>query len=287
MKLGLSSYSLYQEIQAGKMTILDALQWSAENGAEHMEIVPFGFSLVDQPDVVDAIVNKAKEVGIELSNYSIGANFIQPSEEAYELEIARVMREVDIANALGVKLMRHDVASRPMEETSVTNYYTDLPRLIEACQRIADHASTYGITTSVENHGYYIQHSDRVQALVQGVNRENFRTTLDVGNFMCADENSVAAVKNNLPIASVIHLKDFYLRPANQFPGEGWFPTLSGNYLRGAIVGQGDIDMWEVISVIKKSGYDGYISIEFEGLEPCTFGSKAGLDNARRIWNAV
>lgn len=287
MKLGLSSYSLYQDILAGKMTILDVLQWSAENGAEHMEIVPLGFSLVEQPDLINAIVNKASQLGLELSNYSIGANFIQPNDQAYELEIARVMGEVDTAHALGVKLMRHDVASRPIEENDVINYSKDLPRLIEACQGVADYARSYGITTSVENHGYYIQHSDRVQALVNGVNRENFRTTLDIGNFMCVDENSVAAVKNNLSIASVIHLKDFYLRPSNQFPGEGWFPTLSGNYLRGAVVGQGDIDMWEVIAVIKHSGYDGYLTVEFEGLEPCKWGSKTGLDNVRRIWNAV
>lgn len=285
MKLGISSYSLYQDLQAGKITILDALQWAAEIGADHMEIVPMGFSLIDQPELIDAIRNKANELGIELSNYSIGANFIQQSEEAYEAEIARVQNEVDIANRLGVKLMRHDVASRPEKECSITNFHADLPRLAEACQRIADYASSYGITTSVENHGYYIQNSDRVQTLVHAVNRSNFRTTLDAGNFMCVDENSAAAVRNNLPIASMIHLKDFYLRPSYRFPGQGWFRTLSGNYLRGAIVGQGDIDMWDVISTIKQSGYDGYISIEFEGHEPCTFGTKAGFDNARRIWN--
>ncbi|MFC5647913.1 sugar phosphate isomerase/epimerase family protein [Paenibacillus solisilvae] len=285
MKLGISSYSLYQDLQAGKMTILDALQWSADIGADHMEIVPLGFSLVEQPELIDAIVSKAGEIGIELSNYSIGANFIQPDEEAFEAEIARVRNEVDIAHRLGLKLMRHDVASRPMKECSITNFNADLPRLTEACRRIADYASGYGITTSVENHGYYIQHSERVQTLVHAVDRANFRTTLDVGNFMCADENSAAAVKNNLPIASMIHLKDFYLRPSYRFPGDGWFRSLSGNYLRGAIVGQGDIDMWDVISTIKRSGYDGYISIEFEGHESCTFGSKAGFDNARRIWN--
>jgi sugar phosphate isomerase/epimerase len=285
MKLGISSYSLYQDIQAGKMTIQDALQWVAGIGADHMEIVPLGFSLTDQPELIDAIRSKANELGIELSNYAIGANFIQPSEEAYEAEIARVRNEVDIANRLGVKLMRHDVAFRSEEECSIANFHADLPRLVEACQRIADYASSYGITTSVENHGYYIQHSDRVQTVVKDVNRSNFRTTLDVGNFMCVDENSAAAVKNNLSIASMIHLKDFYLRPSYRYPGEGWFRSLSGNYLRGAIVGQGDIDMYDVISAIKKSGYDGYISIEFEGHEACTFGAKAGFDNARRIWN--
>jgi sugar phosphate isomerase/epimerase len=40
----------------------------------------------------------------------------------------------------------------------------------------------------------------------------------------------------------------------------------SGNWLRGAIVGHGDIAMPQVLRAVKESGYDDYISIEFEGL---------------------
>ncbi|MFD0710711.1 sugar phosphate isomerase/epimerase family protein [Paenibacillus sp. GCM10027626] len=283
MKLGLSSYSLSRAIQANEMTIFDAISWVKEHGGEHIEIVPFGFDL--DPEMIKQIRNHAEQVGIELSNYCIGANFAVDSEEEYEKEIARVMKEVDNAAALGVKLMRHDVASRP--DVAVSNFMADLPKLAEACRRIADHAAQYGITTSVENHGYYIQASDRVQALVHAVNRPNFRTTLDIGNFMCADEESVAATKKNLPIASMVHIKDFYLRPANENPGRGWFPTTAGNYLRGAIAGQGDIDMRGVLRAVKQSGYDGYLSIEFEGMEDCRLGSEIGLENVRRIWDEV
>jgi inosose dehydratase len=162
-----------------------------------------------------------------------------------------------------------------------------LEKLATACAAIADYAAHYGITTSVENHGFYIQNSDRVQRLIHAVNRPNFKTTLDVGNFLCVDEDPVAAVKRNLPYASIVHLKDFNTRPSYRNPGEGWMQTLSGNYIRGAIVGQGDIDMWEIIRFIKNSGYDGYISIEFEGMEDCKTGARIGMDNALRIWNEV
>ena len=287
MKLGLSSYSLYQAMRTGRMTMVDVVQWVADQGGEHIEIAAVGINLAEDPKLVEAIRAKAEEVHLPISNYAVGANFLKPDEASYEAEISRVMKEVDVAHALGVKLMRHDVASRPIAEATAANFHADLPKLVEACRRIADYAAQYGITTSVENHGYYIQASDRVNLLVHEVGRKNFRTTLDVGNFMCADEDSVTATKKNLPIASMIHLKDFYLRPSYRDPGEGWFRTAGGNYLRGAIVGQGDIDMWAVIKAIKESGYDGYISIEFEGLEPCEFGSRVGLANARRIWEEV
>lgn len=286
MKFGISSYSLYRSMQSKEMTILDVIQWIADQGGKHVEIVPsLGFEIEEDPGLIDAIREKASQAEIDISNYAIGANFITKTEKEYEDEIGRVMKQVDIANRLGVKLMRHDVAWRPMNETSIGQFDEDLERLANACRHIADYAAQYGITTSVENHGYFVQASERVQRLIHEVNRPNFKTTLDIGNFMCADEESVAAVKRNISYASMVHLKDFYIRPSYKNPGEGWFRTQSGNYLRGAIVGQGDIDMREVIKVIKNSGYDGYISIEFEGMEECKAGTKIGLDNAQRLWN--
>lgn len=285
MKLGVSTYSLFGALQAGTMNVLDVIDWVAELGGEHVEIVPLGFDLHKNPELVDQIRERAAARRIDISNYAIGANFASDSGIDFEAEVERVIREVEIAARLGVKLMRHDVASSP--DISQENFDREFIRLVEACRRIADAAKPYGITTSVENHGYFIQHSSRVDALVTGVNRSNFRTTLDVGNFMCVDELPSSAVQRNLEIASMVHVKDFYVRPKVQPPGEGWFPTSHGNWLRGAIVGHGDIPMWDIVKMIKASGYDGYISLEFEGLEECRQGTRIGLENVKRIWNAV
>lgn len=287
MKLGLSSYSLSRAIKEGQLTIVDAVYWIAEHGGEHIEIVPIGFDLRQNPELIDKIKQAAKDAGIEISNYAVGNNFITNTEEEFEARIAELKEHVDIAAKLGVTRMRHDVASVPIPEATIHRFEQELPRLVEGCRRVADYAAQYGITTSVENHGYFIQAADRVQRLVQAVDRPNFRTTLDIGNFMCADEDSVASVKKNLPYASMVHLKDFYLRPAWMEMGEGWFRTVSGNYLRGAITGHGDIDLRSVLKVIKDFGYDGYISIEFEGLEECRYGSRLSLENVRRLWNQI
>ncbi len=287
MKLGMSSYSLAGAMKSQEMSILDVIQWTADQGGEHIELVPIGFSLTDNPELIEEILRKVETSGIEISNYAIGADFLS-SEDGFEHEIQRVKKEVDIAHHLGVRLMRHDVAFKPPHKASIKQFELDLPRLIEACQRIADYAAQYNIVTSVENHGYYIQASDRIQRLIENVNRPNFKTTLDTGNFLCVDEDPVSAVKKNIVFASMVHVKDFYYRSASSFPpGEGWFQTASGNYLRGAITGHGDIHLNDVLKVIKQSGYDGYISIEFEGLEECKRGAKIGLDNVRRMWEEV
>lgn len=61
--------------------------------------------------------------------------------------------------------------------------------------------------------------------------------------------------------------------------------TSNGNYLRGAIVGQGDIEIRKIVKLIKESGYDGYMTIEFEGMEECKSASRIAMDNLRRFWH--
>lgn len=298
MKLGVSTYSLVNAIRSGEMSVFDAIDWIADHGGEHVEIVPFGFRLIDDEELTDKVREKAASVGLEISNYAILADLLKDDDEEREAEIRRVMREVDVAHRLGVKLMRHDVSAfrRPLDQSTTVDFVRLLPRMAEACRRIADYAAQYGIVTTVENHGFFVNGSDRVISLIEAVDRPNYRMTLDTGNFWCVDEDPVIGVKKTIGYAVMVHLKDFYHRRARSFGREGelfrcdsgtWFKTYAGNLLRGAIVGDGDIDLLEVMASIKSSGYDGYISLEFEGLEDCRTGVRIGLENARRLWEAV
>ncbi|UQZ36897.1 sugar phosphate isomerase/epimerase [Paenibacillus sp. PK3_47] len=282
MKLGVSTYSLYKAIQAGEMSVLDVIEWTASAGGEHVEIVPVGYNLYEQEGLAEQIRSKAEAYGIELSNYAVRGNLITDSEESFRAEIERLKREVDMAVRLGVKLVRHDAATHP--DISVQHYLAQLPRLADGCREIADYAAGFGITTSIENHGTFLQSSDRVLGLVTTVGRDNFRTTLDVGNFVCVDEDPLAAVKKNAPYASMVHYKDFYIRPEGRGLGGSWFRSTAGRYLLGAVAGYGDLELEEITGVIKNSGYNGYVSIEFEGLEECRSATRLAMDNVRRLW---
>lgn len=287
MKVGLSTYSLSRAIRDERLSVPDAIDWIADNGGEHVEIVPSGFALEEDERLVTRIRERAGKAGLELSSYTIGANFLAGDETARKAEIRRVKRHVDIGAKLGVTLMRHDAGSRPPAEATFRQFQADLPVLADACREIAEYAAQYGITTSVENHGFHCQASARVHALVDEVNCSNFRTTIDIGNFLCADEDPVSGVSRNIGIASMVHVKDFYRRYADEKPSEGWFSSMGGVFLRGAIVGQGDLDIPKLLRIVKHAGYDGYLSVEFEGLEDCFLGSKAGIATTRRVWDGL
>jgi sugar phosphate isomerase/epimerase len=282
MKLGVSTYSLLNAIKAGEMDVLGVIEWVARAGGEHVEIVPLGYDLHSDPGLAERIVKKASDCGIALSNYAVKGNLLADGDEAFRIEIRRLKGEIDMAARLGVPLVRHDIATH--QDTSLRHFRRCFDKLVEGCREIADYAAPKGITTSIENHGYFVQASDRVLGVVDAVDRKNFKTTLDVGNFVCVDEDPLASVRKNAPFASMVHLKDFYIRGERDDPGEGWFRSSGGRYLRGSIVGQGDLPIADIISVVKKSGYDGFISIEFEGMEACQTGTRIGLENARRIW---
>lgn len=285
MKLGITCYSMARLMREGKMDIFDVIDWTAEQGGEHMEIAPGNYINMEEPGLPERIREYAARRGLLLSNYAVGGDLLQG--DTLETEIRQILRHVDIAHRLGVSRMRHDAAWRSRDEATPAQFEADVTTIASACRRIAEYAAPLGITTSIENHGFHVQSSERVLRLIHEVDRPNFRLTMDIGNFMCADESAVAAVKRAVPYASMIHLKDFYLRPSYRNPGQGWFRTRTGDYLRGAIVGNGDIEMWEVLRIIKQSGYDGCISVEFEGAEDCLKGTSIGMENARNIWHAV
>ncbi|MFA6527493.1 MAG: sugar phosphate isomerase/epimerase family protein [Candidatus Babeliales bacterium] len=235
MKVGLTTYSLSKAMKAGDINILQAIEWIADNGGEHVEISPSGcFVLAGNDSLIEAIVKKAKETNLEISSYTIKANFLHENDAAYKAEIERAIREVDVANKLGAKLMRHDVCNWHIDNPSEQRFQKDLPKVAHACRTIADYAKQFEITTSVENHGLLFQHSHRIHRLIEAVDRDNFRTTLDIANFACVDENCISAVTQNAKLASLVHAKDFFMRSkTGPNPGQGWIRTLDGNWLRG------------------------------------------------------
>jgi sugar phosphate isomerase/epimerase len=228
---------------------------------------------------------EAEKVGIEIANYTIGADFLKGSGGDIDAEIERVKTEVDIAVILGVPGMRHDATGGfAADHVGPKSFAAAIPRLAKGCRAVTEYAATKGIKTMVENHGLFCQDSIRVEALVTAVDHPNFGVLVDMGNFICVDDDPAMAVGRLLPYAFHCHAKDFHLKPGTGvFPGQGWALTRAGNYRRGAIIGHGNVPVVQCIRIMKKGGFDGVLSIEFEGMEEVLSGIQIGHDNLRRF----
>lgn len=293
-KFGVSIYSVSRKIMTGEWTAMQGIRWLAEQGAEVIELVPFGIDFISQPELIAQCLETAAACGVKIDNFSLNANFLQITNEQYISEVARVKKHIDISGKLGVSTMRVDCAGfrRPIETNTTANFIRELPVIIRTYQDLCDYAAGTNIRILLENHGFHVNGFERTAFIYEAMKDRNFGGQLDCGNFACVDDIPEVAIKMNMAYATTIHMKDFYIRPENRDPGDAsqfdcsnsWFRSRAGSYLRGAILGQGDLDIPAIIKTIKKAGFDGNIFIEYEGMEDCLYGTKVSLDNLKHIW---
>ena len=188
---------------------------------------------------------------------------------------------------LGVTLLRHDATIGQENGKADASFEAVLPALAAACREVTEYAAAKGIRTMVENHGYFCQGSARVKALIERVDHPNFGALIDMGNFLCTDETPLEAVTAMLPYAFHVHCKDFHVLPADSAdPGAGWFRSLGGRYLRGAIIGHGNVQVKRCLDRVRASGYDRCLVMEFEGMEPPFKAIEIGLANIKAYWTS-
>lgn len=275
MKYSVSSYSYSQLRNSGAYTELGLIALAKEMGFDGIE-----FAEIHAPEGKDKaayaaeLKAEADRVGIEIVCYSIGADFLKNEDQVEKLK-----KEVDIAAILGVRLMRHDATSGFKDgERGSKGFDQALPILADGYRAVTQYAKTKGIRTMVENHGFFCQDSDRVEKLVNAVADDNFGVLVDIGNFLCADENPAVAVGRLAPYAFHVHAKDFHVKNGNGvIPPDGFFRSRGGNALRGAIIGHGDVPVLQCLRILDAHGYDNYITVEFEGMEDAKKGVACGL----------
>ena len=282
MKTSVSSYSYHKLLKNGQMDLFQVMDKTKELGFDAIEFVEFtapeGKTIPEFAAELRAYVEK---IGLAISSYTIGANFLTEDVAA---EIARLKGEVDIAAILGVPVMRHDVFYKyPDSYKGVRTFDAVLPIIAPAIREVSEYAATKGIVTMSENHGFIAQDADRLLKLFTAVNCPNYRFLCDIGNFICADEDCAVSVGKLKDLIAHVHVKDFFIRSGMEpDPGKGWFQARAGNYVRGTVFGQGNIPTLQCLRIIKKSGYDGYISLEFEGMEEPLQSIEISFDNLKR-----
>ena len=172
-------------------------------------------------------------------------------------------------------MLRHDAFWRLGE---LRDWREGVARVVPGIRQVADYAQSLGIRTCTENHGRIMQDSDRVEYLMRVVDHPNYGWLVDMGNFLCADEEPRHAVGVAAPYAVHAHVKDFLYKSGQEdMPVGGWFGTRGGNYLRGTVIGHGVVPVRACVHILQNAGYDGYLSVEFEGREE----TLPALENAR------
>lgn len=291
MKISVSSYSFHQYIRQGKLTQLDTIDEAKKIGLEAIEFTELnpkeGYTLDDQKEYALKLKKRADELGMDINAYTIGVSLYCKGENA-EQEINRLKGQLDVAKILGAKVLRHDSTFTFGNDKDGRSYKLMLPTIAENTRKITEYGQSLGIKTCTENHGYIFQDSYRMEELFNAVNHENFGLLVDMGNFVCADDDNALAVSRLAPYAVHVHCKDFFIRSGKDaHPGAGYGMTRGGNFFKGSIIGQGCVPVKQCLRILKRAGYDGYASIEYEGAEDCIQGITAGFNNLKRYISEI
>ncbi len=277
MKTCVSSYSFLKYMKETGCDLFAVADKAKELGFDAIEFTELPGN--DRLSLAKQLRAHCDAIGLPIAAHSLGADFINRDTEA---EIQRVCEAVDVAEILGAKVIRHDVCYS-LKKDHLYSYREAIKEMAPAIRRVTEYAAKKGIRTTTENHGYVFQDPERVEALILAVRHENYGWLCDIGNFLCADCDIVYAVSTAAPYTYHVHVKDFLVKSGAFDMPDGFFQTRGGNYLRGTILGHGEVPVATAIKALKRAGYDGYVSLEFEGMEENIPALQAGLSFLKKV----
>jgi sugar phosphate isomerase/epimerase len=169
MKLGVSSYSFRKYILSEKCDYLKICDLAKEIGFDGIEFInldenEFGIT-TDCLATAKEIKAHCDKIGLEIIAYTVSANLLADDIDGM---IKYLFDCVDVTEALGAKVMRHDVCS-VLPKKPLYNYRDAIEDMVPHIRRVTEYAASKGIRTCTENHGKIFQAPERVEELIRAV----------------------------------------------------------------------------------------------------------------------
>lgn len=131
---------------------------------------------------------------------------------------------------------------------------------VESLKLLGAYAKNFGLTVLVENHGGLSAKINLLIQVIRAVNLANVGTMPDFGNFCIRRE-----VAGDLWQSSCIEHYDAYQGVQEMLPYAGAISAKT--YAIDAQGNEPNIDFERMLALIKNSGYQGYIGVEYEGTD--------------------
>ncbi|HHV53977.1 MAG TPA: sugar phosphate isomerase/epimerase [Firmicutes bacterium] len=275
MELAVSMWSLHRYWYAKEMDVLGFLAFAKEAGVSRVELLNVFWR--DLTAELPAVIEFLSDHGLRVSAYDATNNFVQESDEARQAELRRLLWDIEIARALGAPIVRvFSGDARPGIEFEKAKGW-----IVEGLRAASRYAARRGIVLALENHGLFAGRSEQVEEILDQVGSPALMANLDTANFLLVDDDPLAATRRLASRTGNVHLKDFReVAPDDQGPA---YSSRSGKRFKGTIAGQGQVPIREIVAELKKAGYRGALSIEFEGREEPKAGTMESLRALERL----
>lgn len=239
-----------------------ALKMAKEIGFSGVEIIDCS---VTEGTMLIPTTKKAEEYRrliakeqMSVACYSVGLSLYNADYVTKALKM-----HAEIAASLGSPFLHHTLCLGSVDGVTYDEVLADvLPRAIE----VANYAKSLGLTCIYEDQGLYFNGVESFGKFFAAIKEkcDNVGVCCDFGNILFADCGAaefISAFKNDI---KHVHFKD-YLKLQSRDEREGnWHVTKGGAFLIGVPTGEGSVDFYEGLKLLKQAGYDGFFSAEQE-----------------------
>ncbi len=236
-KISLAEWSLNKTLFSRKMTNLDFPRVARrEFDIDCIEFVDefFADKATDMAYLKE-LKKRAEGEGVTMglimldTNGPLGASEKSVRDKAVEKTFAWI----DAARFLGCHTVR--VNARGADDP------TELRRwIVESCRRLADHAAERKLNVTIENHGGLSSDPVWLASVMKAVDRPNFGTLPDFGNFP-PNVDRYDAVEMLMPYAKAVSAK------ASRFTSDGLVA---------------ETDFFRMMRIVRDGGYTGHVGVE-------------------------
>jgi sugar phosphate isomerase/epimerase len=258
VQIGVASWSLRGLIDSGELPLTEFPRYVKQNyGVDYVELSQLHFRAYDAR-YLDQIRDTCQASGVKVINIPVDIGDVsQPNDRARKHDLRALALWIDIAEYLDSPGVRFNTGRYGQDQAG-------FQRIVESFRELAEYARPKGISVVLENHGGISSEPNDIKRLFEEVNHPNFRSCPDFGNF--SEENRLVGIRVMAEYALLAHCKTYDFLPNGEFDA---------------------YDFEACLQTLKENGFDGVLSIEFEGRGDQVKGVEQSINLVRKTLRAI
>lgn len=272
VKLGVSSYS-YWHFRPPKVTIEQVIEKTSALGVPGVDVLHRQMD-GEQPGYLRKLKRHAFLNGIDLICLSIHQDFVSPDADSRKKNVEHTKKCIRLAHEMGIPSIRlnsgrwgtarnfNHLMELRGEEPILQGYTLDdgFKWCIDSIEECLPEAEKNGVHLALENHWGLTRTPEGLLRIANAIESPWLGVLMDTGNFM---EEPYAKLEKIAPFTTFVQAKTY-------FGGGEWY-TL-------------DLDYQRIAKILSEVGYNGYVSIEFEGKAPAAEGVARSVELLRKAF---
>lgn len=251
LRSSLAAYSLRDSLPdtrrdpkaIGRIDLLGFIDYAATLGIDAVELTSYYMPMPLTAEYINLLKRRTHLNGLDISGGAIGNNFSHaPNSDTGKEQMAYVRYWIDQYAMLGAPVIRI-FGGKPERNSDEKQ---DVENIIANVTTACEYAGQKGVMLAIENHDYLVE-IDRFLKVVKAIDSPWFGVNFDSGN-LAPTNDPYGELERIAPYAVSAQIKTTIMVGEEEQPA----------------------DFLRIVQILRKSNYQGYITLEYEEAEDPT-----------------